>query len=1153
MSPAKQKTLEPLPGTPTFVRLEWHGQHVPQQDDEVRLTQNRKGDLAVRTERDAARVTVVSGADQRQLDQIRVGAAPYVAFVIDSHGHGHGRGRQGGEIAVTISRFDSTAVMPPHQVVFDDRTASAISRWERSQAYVHRTDHVKDWLDRRFLLPPEPGETDAARGRFIISAIREGRAETTSYRLHGRGVTADVQLDGNRLLLRRLRRPSNKDRERVLHLAYTKVEFTDGTLAGERRVSMRPWIDKLAAGQGFLAMWDEYNRIEGRYLGDLVRRTGKTRFDGWERLSNGDLRFTTPPGQPAPDGEPTLISSAHDALERGEELEVEAAERLPGIFSRADPAASDGESSDRQSDDRSFLGHRQARHVFTGTVADVDPTAGTITLRPAGHQDSGIPGVGGDTGIQLKQAGWLHRSYRGDKRQIERRERAFGRLLANGTYIPNLLALLEGQRIDARPPGKHIRPQSEAAWAIFGGIPTRSQQQAIDLALNTPDIAVIQGPPGTGKTDVIAAIQIRLAEQGKSYAELRGSMLLASFQHSAVEEAASRTVILGIPSDKIDRTDRGALPLRDRLRADAVSKLDAVSGHASTPEQVRSLRELNRKAAEYWLDPPDTLRTAALLEESLRVARPHIPAALAVRLGEVADKVTINAGMGADRPMLSDAHELALAGLRGLRTAPESFADDGPRTAAKALRRIQALPEPADTDDIELLTRAAEWASEQPPGFLNELRVLRDRVTDRLLRPAGPAPTPAADPEITALLDETVTEMEESLRRLPDVGVHLVLEDYRESLRGDPDAVEWTLRAYTASYATTCQQADSRKMMEAKRVRSEDDVVFDTVIIDEAARANPLDLMIPMSLAARRIVLVGDHHQLPPMLEPDVEQQVLQGGENAADTLRKSLFQRLFEAHHDSTGPPVRRVVTLDEQFRMHEALGKFVSDSFYGGQLDSPRGSAGFQHGLPDYGTAVAAWLDVPRDRGPERRMRSTSRRAEAERVAEELESLMKQAPGLTFGAISFYSDQVELIGEELSDRSIARRAGPGENHFVGDGEFRLTVDGRERLRVGSVDSFQGRQFDVVLLSMTRSAPDKDSRPPTDPEMYVRWVRRRYGHVLLVNRLCVAMSRQRRLLVVVGDAAMFDAPRAPAGGAPLTEFLRMCREGGEHGRFVRD
>ena len=402
----------------------------------------------------------------------------------------------------------------------------------------------------------------------------------------------------------------------------------------------------------------------------------------------------------------------------------------------------------RQSDDWALLGqpagatrvHRHGRRCR--------PTAGTITLRPAAQPGrAASPGSAATLGIQLKQAGWLHRSYRGDQRQIERRKRAFDRLLANGTYIPNLLALLEGQRVDARPPGKHIRPQSEAAWAIFDGSPTRSQQQAIDLALNTPDIAVIQGPPGTGKTDVIAAIQTRLAEQGKSYAELRGSMLLASFQHSAVEEAASRTVILGIPSDKIDRTDRGALPLRDRLRADAVSKLDAVSGHASTPEQVRSLRELNRKAAEYWLDPPDTLRTAALLEESLRVARPHIPAALAVRLGAAADKVTINAGMGADA---SDAVRRARTGPCGAARAAHG---------ARVVRRRRpphrgqgAAPDPGAAGAGRYPTTSScspgprSGRSEQPPGFLDELRVLRDRVTDRLLRPAGPAPAPAADP-----------------------------------------------------------------------------------------------------------------------------------------------------------------------------------------------------------------------------------------------------------------------------------------------------------------------------------------------------------------------------------------------------------------------
>ena len=50
----------------------------------------------------------------------------------------------------------------------DNRVASTIAKWERTQAYVHRTNRVIDWLTGHFLLPPEPGETDSARGRIIF-------------------------------------------------------------------------------------------------------------------------------------------------------------------------------------------------------------------------------------------------------------------------------------------------------------------------------------------------------------------------------------------------------------------------------------------------------------------------------------------------------------------------------------------------------------------------------------------------------------------------------------------------------------------------------------------------------------------------------------------------------------------------------------------------------------------------------------------------------------------------------------------------------------------------------------------------------------------------------------------------------------------------
>ena len=112
-----------------------------------------------------------------------------------------------------------------------------------------------------------------------------------------------------------------------------------------------------------------------------------------------------------------------------------------------------------------------------------------------------------------------------------------------------------------------------------------------------------------------------------------------------------------------------------------------------------------------------------------------------------------------------------------------------------------------------------------------------------------------------------------------------------------------------------------------------DDTVFRTVIVDEAARSNPLDLLIPMACAKWRIVLVGDHRQLPHLLEPDVEREIRRVGpqEETRTALRQSLFEKLFiELREREKTDGVRRTVTLDTQYRMHPLLGQFVSEQFY-------------------------------------------------------------------------------------------------------------------------------------------------------------------------------------------------------------------------------
>jgi superfamily I DNA and/or RNA helicase len=333
-------------------------------------------------------------------------------------------------------------------------------------------------------------------------------------------------------------------------------------------------------------------------------------------------------------------------------------------------------------------------------------------------------------------------------------------------------------------------------------------------------------------------------------------------------------------------------------------------------------------------------------------------------------------------------------------------------------------------------------------------------------------------------------------------------------------------------------------------------VTFETVIVDEAARSNPLDLFIPMSMARRRVVLVGDQRQLPHMLEPDVERELAAAvakGDIASEAqaaVKLSLFERmqgLLRTLQDQDGNP--RLVTLDTQFRMHPVLGDFVSRMFYerwgDGQVLSGGSAEDFAHDLPKYTKrkkpCVAAWLDVPGGPGQwEQRGQSKSRPPEARRIAKELRRLIEMDSRLTFGVISFYSAQVAELGAALVEEGLAEQTESGGWRIAE--AWRRTEDHRgnlvERLRLGTVDAFQGKEFDVVFLSVTRS---NELPGETDEQQ-----RRKYGHLLLDNRLCVAMSRQHRLLVAAGDKEFI---RAAEPLLPLREFLTLCE--GPHGTVL--
>ena len=146
-----------------------------------------------------------------------------------------------------------------------------------------------------------------------------------------------------------------------------------------------------------------------------------------------------------------------------------------------------------------------------------------------------------------------------------------------------------------------------------------------------------------------------------------------------------------------------------------------------------------------------------------------------------------------------------------------------------------------------------------------------------------------------------------------------------------------------------------------------------------------------------------------------------------------------------------------------------------------------------------------------------------------------------LSFGVISFYKAQTDAILRALETHGVTRR-GP-EGGWEVDREFaelpgKNGKPAKERLRIGTVDAFQGMEFDAVLLSVVRS--EHAARPGPRDE---GWARSVYGHLLSPNRLCVSMSRQQRLLTVVGDAAMAEGDAARAAVPGLAAFRALCRE----------
>lgn len=280
---------------------------------------------------------------------------------------------------------------------------------------------------------------------------------------------------------------------------------------------------------------------------------------------------------------------------------------------------------------------------------------------------------------------------------------------------------------------------------------------------------------------------------------------------------------------------------------------------------------------------------------------------------------------------------------------------------------------------------------------------------------------------------------------------------------------------------------------------NEEKPFFDTIIIDEVSQSLEPQCWIPLvnHIGFKRLVIAGDNMQLPPTVKskdefakvPDIGS--LRIDDNSVSDLEVTLFDRLMQYHE---GEKYKKLLNI--QYRMNQKIMQFPSDELYDGSLLADKSVANIN--LCDLDDVIdcdatessCIWYDTQGGDYPEKSnedehniesVGSKFNEMEVLVVIQHIKALMKAGvPSEAIGVISPYNAQVSLIKKSLVD------------------------DKFKAIEVSTVDGFQGREKEVIIISLVRSNENGD-----------------VGFLRDKRRLNVAMTRPKRQLCVVGDLSV--------------------------------
>ena len=279
------------------------------------------------------------------------------------------------------------------------------------------------------------------------------------------------------------------------------------------------------------------------------------------------------------------------------------------------------------------------------------------------------------------------------------------------------------------------------------------------------------------------------------------------------------------------------------------------------------------------------------------------------------------------------------------------------------------------------------------------------------------------------------------------------------------------------------------------------EIKFDIAIVDEAGRATLSELLIPC-IKAKKIILVGDHKQLAPVIDDDIIEKI-----DDKDEAKTSFFQRLFERLEQTDRENLKH--TLTNNYRSERKICELYGNAFYNGELIVDEDiNKQKQHEFRFFKSSVV-WLDTGNLEDKEDEQKGTGKinRCSARYIRGALHTLYKEIKNrnlnYNIGVITPYRAQKELLEQEIKPKSFD--------------DFKIDI--------GTVDSFQGSDRDIIIYDSVRSSKSKRGA--------------RIDFIADEKRLNVSLSRAKKLLIIIGDMEFLFRAGTKENSNPFMDIIQ--------------